>query len=91
MRFKVLPNFMHFDQLNGIISIQPKSYNSIGDYTFYGRVVYRVPNDVFTEILGSKMASIKLFHSLIGLSFIDTNGFVTSSFDGDLSLLDEQY
>ena len=82
---------MQFDQLNGVLSVHPKSYAVEGEHILYGRVSYFLPYNAFTKIVGSDFESKKLFASLVGLGYLDTNGFVTSSFDGDLSLLDDRY
>ena len=83
--YKALPNFMLFDQLNGILLVQPKSYEAEGEFVLYGRVVYQLPNDVFSNIAG--VNSKQLESSLVRLGYIDTDGFVTVSFNGDLKYL----
>lgn len=79
---------MNFDQRNGILFAQPKSYEDEGDYVIYGRIASYIPETAFANISG--VDSKQLYASLVRLNYIDKGGFLTEEFIGDLKWLDDQ-
>lgn len=88
IKYSVLPSFMQFDQRNGILLAQPKSYDAEGDYLVYGRVAYLLPETVFEKFAE---LNTSLYSSLVRLNYIDKDGFVTEEFKGDLKWLDDKF
>lgn len=54
----------------------------MGNYNIYGRIGLLVPNNTFRNITNST----DIYFYLMKIGYLDSDGFITDSFNGDLQL-----
>lgn len=89
--FYPLPNWMSYDLSSGNVYIEPKGQASLGSYNFHAFISTQISSDIFynpsLNLTYENTDAVDLMSALVSLGYIDTDGFLTSTFDPNQPLL----
>ena len=82
--YKTPPSWITFDMMNGFLNIEPRDYRDIGLYYTQYTLTTQIKLDEFNNITDGN--SKPLVKDLISLGYMDSDYYVTSSFDPNKTL-----
>jgi len=89
INYPSLPSWMTFDRENAIIRIEPKSHSHLGTYNLFAVASIEIAPNAFANIpeINNLENSLDLRAHLVGQGYIDSEGFITPSFDPNIALI----
>ena len=84
--YTILPSWITFNKVNGVLRVQPTLQQSIGAYYTYYAISTQIALQEFDNI-GDGAHSLDLVCTLLSLGYIDDERYLTSSFHPNKTLL----